>query len=181
MSNQMEEMGQRYNELRAQEKSGTQAARMVNEEFGTDLAVGTISKYGSLVKKKQSSVLTEQGEHKEQKGPKVRTREVGPTLASLAERITAIEEFIQTMRTKSTPITDTHDMPPEPQVIKGEGKGRRENRDYEKASVTVDKVLWEKFCAERDRLRVSSGRLMDIILWRAFGRPRLSYEPTDEN
>ncbi|MBI4965514.1 MAG: hypothetical protein HY913_19710 [Desulfomonile tiedjei] len=69
------------------------------------------------------------------------------------------------------------DVPPEPEVIKGEGKGRRENRDYVKVSVTVDKVLWEKFTKERNRMKVSSGRLMDIILWRAFGRPRLSYQP----
>ena len=73
-------------------------------------------------------------------------------------------------------IIDTEDAPPEPEVIKGAGKGRRENRDYVKVSVTIDRVLWDKFTEERDRMKVSSGRLMDIILWRAFGRPPLSYE-----
>jgi hypothetical protein len=180
MTEQAVRIGTRYNELRAQGKSGTEAARIVNEEFHTDLAVGSISKYASLVKKQFVSP-TEQGEHKERKGPSGSTKDAESTLASLDKRLTAVEKLLQVGRNEGNIITDTQDMPPEPQVIKGEGKGRRENRDYEKVSVTIDKVLWKKFCQERDRLRVSSGRLMDAILWREFGRPRLSYEPTDEN
>jgi hypothetical protein len=75
-------------------------------------------------------------------------------------------------------ITDT---PPEPKVIKGEGRGRREDRDYIKVSATIDKTLWELFKAERDRLKVSTGRMMDIILWRVFGKPRLSYERSEHS
>jgi len=69
---------------------------------------------------------------------------------------------------------ETEDMPPQPTRT-----GRGENRQYVKISLTLDKNLWDLFQLERDRLRVSSGRMLDILLWRALGKPRLSFEADD--
>jgi len=180
MTEQMKKIGVRYNELRAQGKSGKEAVEIIRKELQTDLPDSTIRKYASMITKQKTASLSEQAEHKESKAPKVKTEQAEPSIASLAERITAIEGYLQTMQAKKQSILDIEDMPPEPQVIKGEGKGRRENRDYQKVSLTIDKILWAKFCQERDRRRVSSGRLMDAILWNRYGRPKLSYEdPTD--
>ena len=80
------------------------------------------------------------------------------------------------MRDERNIIADTEDVPPEPETLKKAGKGRKENRDYVKASVTIDRVLWDFLVDERDRRKVSTGRALDIILWRYYGKPKLSFE-----
>ena len=87
------------------------------------------------------------------------------------------QEMIESLRPR---VVAAEDLPPEPQSIKGK-PGRRQNRDYEKISVTLDSALWEKFKAERDRLKVSNSRLIDIILWQRYGKPRLSFESKPNN
>ena len=86
------------------------------------------------------------------------------------------EEMLHNMRNERNIITDSEDVPAEPETLKREGKGRRENRDYQKVSVTIDTVLWDKIMQEKDRMRVSTGRAIDIILWRYFGKPPLSFQ-----
>lgn len=189
MSVRSSEMGKRYNELRAQGKTSRDAAKEVNSDFKTNLSDVTIRTYGAQYKKKFGEIphCSEPAERNDDKISEPRKAGESPaplpciSLSEIDERIRAVsrevfEEFIHNMGIEKKTIMETEDAPPEPEVIKGEGKGRRENRDYVKVSVTIDKVLWEKFTEERDRMRVSSGRLMDIILWRAFGRPSLSYE-----
>jgi len=183
-------MGKRYTDLMGvQGKTSKEAVKIVNAEFKTALADITIRGYGAQYKKKASKTgaSSEREEHKEAKTLKTREPAVPVEssehipLSEIDERIRAVarevfQEMLHSMREEMNVIADTQDAPPEPHVIKGEGKGRRENRRYTKASVTVDKVLWNLFVKERDKLRVSTGRLMDIILWRHFGKPKLSYE-----
>jgi hypothetical protein len=82
-------------------------------------------------------------------------------------------------RTEPKPVQD--DLPPEPKEIKKEpgtkGKGRsRQNRDYERHTVTVDSSLWRLFEQDMKNRRISSaGRMMDVILWNYYGKPDLSY------
>jgi len=57
------------------------------------------------------------------------------------------------------------------------GRKNKQNRDYGKLSLTVDTVLLDLFNREAKTRRISGGRLLDIILWRYYGRPRLSYQP----
>jgi hypothetical protein len=71
--------------------------------------------------------------------------------------------------------TAGQDLPPEPQYLKGK-KGRRQDRAYKRFTVGVDSNLAKLFEAEMKRLNVSGGRLMDIILWERYGRPKLSFE-----
>lgn len=65
---------------------------------------------------------------------------------------------------------------PEADTVKGQGKGRRLNRDYERVSITIDKELWKEFRAEQKRLHTTAPRLMDTILWHYYNKPRLSFE-----
>ena len=69
---------------------------------------------------------------------------------------------------------------PEPETIKGEGKGRRLTRDYERFSVTVDKELMKLFTQEVKQLKTTSPRLLDTILWERYGRPKLSFQVEEE-
>jgi hypothetical protein len=192
-----DQMGKRYTELMGvQGTTSKEAVKIVNAEFKTALSDITIRGYGAQYKKKVSKtgVRSEREDRNEDKTHGLRRSQepAAPvqspeqiSLAEIDERIRAgarevFQEMLHSMREEMNVIADTQDAPPEPHVIKGEGKGRRENRRYTKASVTVDKVLWNLFVKERDKLRVSTGRLMDIILWRHFGKPKLSYEKQDE-
>ncbi len=66
--------------------------------------------------------------------------------------------------------------PPEPSTVTGEGRGRKENRQYERITVTIDQKLAGLFRQEMKARNLSAGRLMDVILWNRYNRPRLSYE-----
>ena len=65
---------------------------------------------------------------------------------------------------------------PEPGAIQGYGPGVRTQRVYQNFSSTVDIELWKIFTAKRKRLRTSTPRLLDTILWEYFGRPSLSFQ-----
>ena len=85
------------------------------------------------------------------------------------------QEMINAYDVKSLMPTD-EEMPPEPRTITGEGKGRRENRQYERITVTIDEKLADLLKQEMKARSLSAGRLMDIILWNRYNKPRLSYE-----
>jgi hypothetical protein len=72
------------------------------------------------------------------------------------------------------------EIPPEPQVIKKHGKGRKENRKYERLTVSLDSCLFERFKTEMRSRGLSAGKLMDVILWNRYGRPQLSYQGKDQ-
>jgi hypothetical protein len=82
---------------------------------------------------------------------------------------------------RNEPKSEQGDLPPEPKEIKKKpgtkAKGRsRQNRDYDRHTVTVDSTLWRLFEKDMKRRRVSSAsRMMDVILWNYYGRPALSY------
>jgi len=63
---------------------------------------------------------------------------------------------------------------PEPVNVRGQNIIYR--REYVPMNSTIDVVLWGEFQALRRKLRVSTPRLLDSILWAFFGKPRLSFE-----
>ncbi len=85
------------------------------------------------------------------------------------------QEMIKAYDVKNLMPTD-EDMPPEPSTITGEGKGRKENRQYERITVTIDEKLADLFKQEMKARTLSAGKLMDVILWNRYSKPRLSYE-----
>ncbi len=193
MTKQAFQIGVRYNTLRSEGKTRQEAVEMINAEFKTSLGFGSVSTYASQAKKlsesKDSHAEPEQGKRAQKLKPPDHRE---PEHVSLSEQIPTqlddrirnvarevFREMIDELKNTATAINES-DFPAEPQVVKGKGKGRRENRRYMKISLTVDETLWKLFAAEKDRLRVSSGRLMDAILWRHYGRPRLSYQESSE-
>jgi hypothetical protein len=64
---------------------------------------------------------------------------------------------------------------PEAETVTGGAKGRRQDRQYLKISLTVDKNLWKIFREKQKKLNCSAPRLMDSILWNFFRKPNLSY------
>lgn len=79
-------------------------------------------------------------------------------------------------------VPEDEEVPPAPVTIRRQGRGRRQNRSYERITLTIDAELARFFKAEVDNhpLRLSAGRLMDVILWNRYGRPRLSYQESDD-
>jgi len=79
---------------------------------------------------------------------------------------------------------DNEDFPPEPETLKGV-KGRKEDRKYKRFTISLDQNLARLFEADMERLRVGAGRMADIIFWRYYGKPALTYgdatpEPTED-
>lgn len=179
------EIGKRCVELHAKGKTFPQMVPIINLEYPERTwKASTLSKYASAYRKApprgQAGVSAPLPD--EQEEPSEHTEPSLPSawearMRSIAREV--VEEAIQNMRNIPPAMDETTDMPPEPQTIKGMGKGRREDRAYVKVSVTMDKNLWKLFEAERKKLKVSTGRMMDILLWRAFNRPKLSFEPAE--
>jgi|GEM_PF-784400 len=102
--------------------------------------------------------------------------ELPPEMEAAVRRIAkeVAEEIVNTMLTIHTkPITG--DLPPEPKTT-----GKSQDRKYARITLTIDKALWSLFEKERVRLGITSrGRMADILLWRALGKPKLSFEPDE--
>ena len=138
------------------------------------------------------SERAEQSEHKEgpQSLPDGGVVLLPSELDQIAEHVTPIiqrivqEAFDKMMTTvpniPTVPNADTSDLPPEPASLKGTEKGgRRQTRQYEKLSCTVDSVLFELFRSECTERKLSAGRMLDALLWNHYGRPELSYQQAD--
>jgi hypothetical protein len=95
--------------------------------------------------------------------------------------MTAIAREVFMELIQNTPNIQTDlapgDAPPEPEMLAG---SRKESRKYAKISATLDKNLLKLFNREKKRLRMSTGKLMDRILWAHYGKPLLSYQSERE-
>ncbi len=87
----------------------------------------------------------------------------------LDKRLLDLKESVQMIQNKM-------EMPPESKTIKGSGRGRKERRDYVKITPTMDRVLFNLFDAEAKKQKLSHGKLLDVILWHWYQKPKLSYE-----
>jgi len=117
--------------------------------------------------------------------PKPKEVPVPTPFPDLDDRIRAVarevfQEMLQDMQNERNILTSIDDAPPPPEVLKGR-VGRKENRIYKRLTLTLDEALYDRFIEERNRLKVSSGRLADIILWQRYGKPKLSYESSEDS
>jgi len=95
-----------------------------------------------------------------------------PVMIRIAQE--AATEVFQSMSISArSELGSTLDEPPEPERVPGT---RRENREWERVSATVDSNLMKLFNLERKRRRMSTSRLLETILWLHYGKPNLSYE-----
>ena len=95
-----------------------------------------------------------------------------PVMIRIAQE--ASMEVLQSMSVSArSELVPTLEEPPEPERVPGT---RKENRDWERISATVDSNLIKHFNLERKKRRMTTSRLLETILWNHFGKPRLSYE-----
>ena len=87
-----------------------------------------------------------------------------------------IQDYWHNAPTIQTAQQGDEELPPEPATLKGAWKGRKENRRYERITITLDETLARLFTKEAKKRGLSEGKLMDAILWNRYGRPKLSYE-----
>jgi hypothetical protein len=165
-------MGNLYKEQIRLGKTSQEATDIVNEQFGTNISLNTMCIYGSNYLKTLSA------------DPKVSTpKQAEPSRHDMRIRSIAKEVFKEMMSTipAALPTTayDPSDMPPQPETIRGQGKGRRQNRSYRKFSITMDSVLWNLFVEEYTARKIPPSQLLDAVMWRHYGKPRLSYESQD--
>lgn len=95
-----------------------------------------------------------------------------PVMMRIAQEA-ATERFQSMSVSASAELVPTLDEPPEPERVPGT---RRENRDWERISATVDRNLIKFFNREKKERRLSTSRLLETILWLHYGKPGLSYE-----
>jgi hypothetical protein len=104
------------------------------------------------------------------------------TREELAEFIRAIVRE-ETKGKQTARAYANEDMPPEPETLRGMGRGRKESRDYHRLTTAIDKELFKLFSRECKQRKLSTGKLLDAILWNRYGKPKLSYmgdvEPAD--
>ena len=84
----------------------------------------------------------------------------------------AVELFESTSIPREGSMGETEE-PPEPERVPGT---RKENREWERISATIDSNLIKYFNLERKKRRMTTSRLLETILWLHFGKPKLSYE-----
>lgn len=164
------EMGKIYVELMSQGKTTQGATDKVNEEFGTNISPNTMCIYGTKYRKSLST-----------NSKAIHTPEQAePSRHDMRIRTIAREVFEEMMTTMPAALPTTtynpNDMPPRPETIRGQGKGRRQNRVYRKFSITLDQVLWDLFVEEFTSRKIPPSQLLDAIMWRHYGKPKLSYE-----
>lgn len=94
-----------------------------------------------------------------------------PVMLRIAEE--AATEVLQSISVSRTESVGALEEPPEPERVPGT---RRENRDWERISATIDRNLIKFFKREKKERRMSTSRLLETILWLHYGKPNLSYE-----
>ena len=94
-----------------------------------------------------------------------------PVMLRIAEE--AATEVLQSISVSRAESVGGLEEPPEPERVPGT---RRENRDWERISATIDRNLIKFFNREKKERRMSTSRLLETILWLHYGKPKLSYE-----
>ncbi|HMK37603.1 MAG TPA: hypothetical protein VK463_21200 [Desulfomonilaceae bacterium] len=192
-------------ELREQGKSWEEIERILPSlgadyvmKTGEPYKAETLMKMHSNNKHKILSSYEQDERHEDEPSEELRERVKGLVEDLIDRRLPEIEERLThrlkdmiheeisrhpvgaaEFSTERQPLQD--DLPPEPTEIKREPgtktKGRsRQNRNYERHTVTVDSNLWRLFEQDMKRRQIpSAGRMMDVILWNYYGKPALSY------
>ncbi len=93
------------------------------------------------------------------------------------------KEVQKIMEAQRTTRTDVRDVPPSPSGrISTEGRGRPVNPGGRvKLAGTVDVELERLFREECTKRGMSVSRLLDTVIWHFFGKPRLSFETSDNS
>jgi hypothetical protein len=89
-------------------------------------------------------------------------------------------EVERLMKVPTLQTLPTIPLPPERARTKG-AKGRPVGQgERVKVGITLDKNLFDRFEQERKRTGLSASGYADVVLWNFFGKPRLSFEETED-
>lgn len=141
-------MGERYNELRAEGKSSDEAATQVNQEFGKDIVLKTVRRYGSDVKKraKQEKLTTEPVDATTPDLFTDTTVEVEPTTSDTSSDTTASVE------------STTPDLPQSTETV----VSSRESVTDEELQVMRDVIQWWQQGGQKTMQRLTNVPLEDL-------------------
>lgn len=179
------EIGKRIHELKEEGKDWKTIYPIIRKETGKDLAESTIRALETKWKQSLRDEHAERSSHKtslpaERAEEKAFTKRLQAMpedwkteMESIAKRV--MENMLNAHNVHTIKRED-EEIPPEPTTVKGEGKGRKENRDYERITVAIDTELAALFKQEMSDKGLSSGKLLDRILWNRYGKPKLSYQ-----
>lgn len=174
------DIGRRYVELQKMGKGGREATAIINREYtDRERMEATLRGYAGRYK----ATLRLRAEHDAgYEGTPATLQPDGSTDPSsrplTANEVKGIARhvFEEMLHNKQRVMQEMEDMPPEPETVKGEGKGRKENRKFVRVSVSMDENIEKLFKAECKKNGLSAGKMMDAILWNRYNRPKLSYE-----
>jgi hypothetical protein len=166
--------------LDLKEKQGLSYAKVAERlnEAGYTTATGGLFKKSSV--QTRYEIIRKQRENGERSEPPGEPCESSP-VAIPPEWLEPLRQLIRKEINQASPACNdiAIDSPPSTPRKKGskEYQGERETLP----GCRIDKVLFDRFEAERERTHVSASGLMQKILWNYFQRPPLSFEIFEES
>lgn len=180
--------GKRAYELGEEGLTSKQQAEIVNQEYpDRPCAAATLRgykrQYVNWLKEKDQAGGRDVTPISKPKRAPVKPEPVRPGMPGedLERRMRAIameaaREVITELLERSPVFIDRSDMPPPPVPVDDfPGRGK-ETRQYHKFTATVDNNLWKLLQKDMIKHDLATGRMLDVILWRHYDRPPLSYE-----
>ncbi|MGO9566350.1 MAG: hypothetical protein ACLP5H_02295 [Desulfomonilaceae bacterium] len=96
------------------------------------------------------------------------------------KRFESIHDQIETLTQAYRKQVEFGEIPPLPKVDETSPSKKELTVERERITGTVDPVLFKRFQKERKARGVTFSRMLDIILWKYFDKPALSFELVDE-
>ena len=97
-------------------------------------------------------------------------------LCQSQERLEEIQDQLAQLTAASRRQEEFGDVPPMPTVDQTSASKKEYTVDRERITATVDPVLFELFHQERRARGVTVSRMLDILLWQRYEKPKLSFE-----
>ena len=118
-----------------------------------------------------------------QKSIDSRLDEIQTALGTLTEKQETLEsiqdklaELLQAVKHRES----NWETPPIPVIDQTDPSKKKHVVERERVIGTVDRSLFELFHDERQARGVTVSRMLDIVLWKYFGKPKLSFELIDD-
>jgi len=143
--------------------------------FGAALKAATDTAFSDFLKGSITSIL--QGVHTKLDQMQ---RDMGRMAAS-QERLEPIADYAADLIQSHEGLKDYGEAPPLPKVYETQPGRKGYTVERERVTGTVDPVLFKLFSQDRERRGVTVSRMLDILIWQQYGKPKLSFEILDED
>ncbi len=108
-----------------------------------------------------------------------RLQEIQDQLSQLSksqERLEGIQDQLNNLVDAQQKQREFGEVPPLPTVNDASASKKEHVVERERITGTVDPVLFDLFHKERKARGVTVSRMLDIVLWKYYGKPQLSFE-----